>query len=961
MNGKIRFCATTSALAMLVATPAFAMTGQVVTAPDASGAPAAAQDQTQNAPPTQAAAQDDSNPTDIVVTGIRESLAKAADIKRNSANVVDSIVADDIGKFPDRTVAAALQRVPGVQVTVGDNNEIVNPIVRGLADILTTLDGREIFTGTGRGFSYQDLPAEALAGADVYKSTSADLIEGGVAGQINLRLHKPFDFHDGLTVAATGRAQYTRNTHEVSPVLGLLLSDKWQTGLGEMGLLADANYAQYHFNRPISFNCDIRSGTQGPPGAAGVAAPTCVGGLNNEGDYTRKQANVAYQWKPSANLELYANGLYTAYENKSASYFLIDDVFGGAFSNVTKTDQCQNYNVNAFHTVDQTGPAVPGGNGFYDNNLNSPTNPRGTGQTQNLCTAQSFTSTGHGGFTSTQAHHDRTRVWIISGGAKYDSGALSLAADVSYQKSRIRNQNFILDIFKAGNGITTDVQTNVDGGTVYNDTANGLNDPANFALSPLNQDNLKDKGKEFAAKADGVYKLDSFLQNIQFGARYADHSATHQQFLGGTCGPDNAPVCGTLIQNVPFLARPGFLIHSSGIPTVDGGAGVIVPNQDLLRDPTLQDQLRALYGLQPGFPDFTADRSFSASEKTYAGYLQAAYNFPISGPVTLDGQFGVRYTRTDRQIAGASFVTPAPTAAVPNPAAVLTPFTAKTSDDDWLPSASARLRFGGGLQARFNYSRAIARPSFGDLNPGLSYLISTNLLILPAGSGGNPNLRPQRSDAYDATLEYYFSKNGYVAVGGYYKDIKDRVISQSQQETINGFNYNITRPRNVGAVTLKGIEVSGQTFFDFLPGALQGFGVFGNFTLADSKVKTPGDVLFGQRLQGVSRYNYNIGGLYEKYGLTGRVVYTYRSHYYDENYGGTTLRPTGQTLVLNGVRANGRLDASIGYEISKGITLSLDGTNLTNAHYRSYYGDPAFPRDERFDDATYSLGIAARF
>lgn len=926
MIGKLGILSSASLLAMLVASPAFA---QAVTPPDAP----ATGDQTQNAPPTQAAAQDDSNPTDIVVTGIRESLAKAADIKRNSANVVDSIVADDIGKFPDRTVAAALQRVPGVQVTVGDNNEIVNPIVRGLPDILTTLDGREIFTGTGRGFSYQDLPAEALAGADVYKSTSAELIEGGVAGQINLRLHKPLDFKNGLTVAATGRAQYTRNTHEVSPVLGLLVSERFDTGLGEMGLLADVSYSHLQFNRPISFNCDFRSGTQGPPGAAGVIAPTCVGGLNNEGDYERKQANVAYQWKPTAELQIYANGLYTSYENKSASYFLIDDVFGGPFSNVTKTSQCQNYAVN--------------GAGFFD--------PNGT--VQNLCTAASFTSTNHGGFTSTQAHHDKTFVYVVSGGGKYDSGALTLAGDVSYQRSRVRNQNFILDIFKSGNGITTDVRTNVDGGTNYIDTAGGLGDPANFALSPLNQDNIKDRGKEFAAKLDGVLKIESFLQNIQFGGRYADHTATHQQFLGGTCGT----ACGRLISSVPFLAQPGFLIHASGIPSVNNGFGVIVPSQDRLRDRGLQDQLRALYGLQPDFPAFTADRSFDAGEKTYAAYLQGAYNFPITDAITLDGQVGVRYTKTDRTISGASFVTPAPTAANPTPAPVLTPFSASTSDDNWLPSASARLRFGGGVQARFNYSRAIARPSFGDLNPGLSYLISTNLLILPAGSGGNPNLRPQKSDAYDATLEWYFSRNGFIAVGGYYKDITDRVISQSQVEAINGFNYNITRPRNVGAVTLKGIEVSGQTFFDFLPGALQGFGVFGNFTLADSKVKTPGDPLFGRRLQGVSKYNYNVGALYEKYGLTGRVVYTYRSSYYDENYGGTTVRPVGQTLVLNGVRPNGRLDASLGFEISKGITLTLDGTNLTNAHYRSYYGDPAFPRDERFDDATYSLGVAVRF
>ncbi len=906
-----RFCvlSSVSLLALLGATPAMA------------------QDQSPAAADVSAQDQGD----EIIVTGIRESLAKAATIKRDSPNVVDSIVADDIGKFPDRTVAAALQRVPGVQVTVGDNNEIVNPIVRGLPDILTTLDGREIFTGVGRGFSYQDLPAEALAGADVYKSTSADLIEGGVAGQINLRLHKPFDFN-GFTVAANGRAIYTSNTQEVSPVLGLLVSDRFDTGIGEMGLLADVSYALNHFNRPIAFNCDFRSGTQGPPGAAGVIAPTCVGGLNQEGDYERKQANVAFQWKPSPELQIYANGLYTAYENKSASFFLIDDVFGGTFSNVTPTGECKDYAVNSA--------------GFYD--------PNGT--VQHLCTAQSFTSTNHGGFTSTQAHHDKTMVYVISGGAKYDSGPLSLATDISYQRSRVRNQNFILDIFKAGNGITTNVNTNVGGGTVYTDTANGLTDPANFALSPLNQDNIRDRGKEFAAKVDGVYRLDSILDNIQFGARFADHTATHEQSLGGTCGT----VCGTLISDVPFLGA-GFLTHASGIPTVNNGFGVIVPNQDQLRNPAIQDQLRKLYGLGAGFPDFTPDRSFDAAEKTYAGYVQAAYKVPFGGAVQLDGQIGLRYTRTDRSIAGASFVTPAATPGNPNPAPVLTPFSAKTSDDNFLPNASARLKFGGGLQARFNYSRAIARPSFGDLNPGLSYLISTNILILPAGSGGNPDLRPQQSDAFDATLEYYFSRNGFIAIGGYYKNIKDRVISQSQVETIDGFDYNITRPRNVGKVSLKGVEVSAQTFFDFLPGALSGFGVFGNYTYADSQVKTPGDPLFGQQLQGVSKHNFNIGGLYEKAGLTGRVVYTYRSGYYDENYGGTNVRPVGQTLILNQVRPNGRLDASIGYEISKGITLTLDGTNLTHAKYRSYYGDPSLPRDMRFDDASYSLGVSARF
>jgi len=880
------------------------------------------------------------------VRGIRASLQRAADIKRTSTNVVDSIVADDIGKFPDRTVAAALQRVPGVQVTVGDNNEIVAPIIRGLGDILTTLDGREIFTGVGRGFAYQDLPAEALAGADVYKSSSAELIEGGVAGIIDMRLHKPFDFK-GLTLAGNVHGIYTRNTKDVNPTAGALIADRWDTEAGEFGALLDLSYSRNAFNRPIAFNCDMRSGNEGPTGAAGIVAPTCVGGLNQQGVYKRRQANAAVQWKPAPNLEFYGNALYTGYRAKWASVFLIDDVFGGAFSNVTKTDDCQDYYVNN-----------AGFRPAFNRNPDGSVTYLEPYHTEHLCSAAGFTSAGHGGFTSTQAHHDRTDVIVLSGGGKWRSGALSLASDISYQHSRVRNQNFILDTLKVGNGITTVVDgIDVNGGTLYHDTVNGLSDdPANFGLSPLNQDNIKDIGKEFAAKLDGKYDIGSFLDQIQFGVRYANHQAHHQQALGGTCGT----VCGTLITNVPFLPTD-FMIHSDGVPTINDGLGVIAPNQHLMRDPELQDKLRAYYGLGQGWPDFTPDREFVAREKTYSGYVQAKYQTPLGDTLSLDGLVGVRVTKTDRFIRGAAFVTPAATPSNPNPAAVLTPYSANTSDTNWLPNASARVKFGGGLQARFNYSRAIARPDFGSLNPGLSYLISTNVLILPAGSGGNPNLKPQQSDNFDGTLEYYFQNKGFVAAGVYYKNIKNRIISQSQVETINNFDYNITRPRNVGKVTLKGLEVSGQTFFDFLPGALSGLGAMANFTYADSKVKTPGDPLYGFDIQGVSKYNFNIGALYEKGGLTSRVVYTHRSKYYDENYGGTTLRPAGETTVLNMVRPNGRLDASIGYQLTKNVTVTLDGTNITRAKYKSYYGAAIYPRDNRFDDTTYSAGVSVNF
>ena len=138
----------------------------------------------------------------VFVTGVRASLISAEEIKLNSPEFVDSIVAEDIGKLPDITVADALQRVPGVQVGRA-NGEVSSVVIRGLPNLETTLNGYEVFTGVTRGVALQDIPAELVAGVDVYKTASPDKIEGGVAGLIDVRLRRPFDF-TGLTVAGTG-------------------------------------------------------------------------------------------------------------------------------------------------------------------------------------------------------------------------------------------------------------------------------------------------------------------------------------------------------------------------------------------------------------------------------------------------------------------------------------------------------------------------------------------------------------------------------------------------------------------------------------------------------------------------------------------------------------------------------------------------------------------------------------
>src|ERR1039457_1908125 len=175
----------------------------------------------------------------VTGSGVRASLITAQEIKENSPEFVDSIVAQDIGKLPDNSVADALQRVPGVQVARA-NGEVEPVVIRGLPNIETTLNGHEVFTGTGRGVAYEDIPAEMLAGLDVYKSVGADKIEGGVAGLIDVRLHRPFDFN-GPEFAVTSRGYYSDQAKKDSYNLSFLASDRWKTSSGEFGALVDVS------------------------------------------------------------------------------------------------------------------------------------------------------------------------------------------------------------------------------------------------------------------------------------------------------------------------------------------------------------------------------------------------------------------------------------------------------------------------------------------------------------------------------------------------------------------------------------------------------------------------------------------------------------------------------------------------------------------------------------------------
>ncbi|HEX8062063.1 MAG TPA: TonB-dependent receptor [Allosphingosinicella sp.] len=242
-----------SALALCmvaVAAPAFAQTEQ----------PGAAQPSEDDAPPADEQAGSSSGTADpaaandgeIVVTGIRQSLKSSQDIKRTSDVVVDSVTAEDIGALPDRSVTETLQRIPGVSInrfSAGRDPDHFSVegsgvVVRGLTYVRSELNGRDTFTANnGRGLSFADVPSELLGGVDVFKSPSADMVEGGIAGVVNLRTRVPFD-SKGLLISGSIEANYGDLEKEVTPTVSALVSNRWSTGVGEFGLLGSFVYSQ---------------------------------------------------------------------------------------------------------------------------------------------------------------------------------------------------------------------------------------------------------------------------------------------------------------------------------------------------------------------------------------------------------------------------------------------------------------------------------------------------------------------------------------------------------------------------------------------------------------------------------------------------------------------------------------------------------------------------------------------
>ncbi len=857
--------------------------------------------------PTFASAQDASNPTeapaettqsetasasgandeDIVVTGIRGSLQSAQNRKRNAAAIVDSIVADDIGKLPDTNTTEALQRISGIQIS-RDRGEGGSVAIRGLSQVLTTLNGRQIFTADGgRGFNLQDLPAEILAGIDVYKTPTADLVEGGIGGVIDLRTRKPLDF-PGFTISGTARARYNDLAEKFSPLASLLVSNRWDTGIGEMGILLSGSYQERAFRSDV-----ISAGA--PRTRADLIAGRNI--VTPNGDYeplingNRRRIGFdgTFQWKPNADLEFYAQGSYQEFRSFQEQRGLNNPTNGIAVvpGSVTTFDGTDNFKSGTF--------------------VNLPISTYGVDRDT----------------------IDKNQQYAIGGNWRRDGAKLSF--DVTYQKSSNDLYYSELDLKAIVPRATLDV-SNARSAMTFSGI--DLTNIANYQVGALTRSENHYDGDAFAARLDGEFVIDSpVLTGFKVGGRYQRLTIDFQPirfFQNPPAGTQAAPFA-SLFERMPFN---DYFRGTSQLP------------HDYLTAITSNLNGSNFEGVrrQLGFtvlPAVDPVAVYDMSEDTTAGYAQLL--FGIDGPLRIDGNVGVRVVKTTLNVNGNQRVNGVVSAA---------PFTSNYINV--LPSANVRFRFTDALQLRLSASQTLTRPSFSQLSPALT--------LVPAqgqGSGGNPNLNPLTADQLDASLEYYFSPTGSVYAAGFYRKVKGFIFSTGVNQNIGGIDYVITQPANGADGKIKGLEVGGQTFFDFLPGALSGFGVQANYTYisSDTPSAIPG---YRTPLPNLSKNSFNVSGLYEKDGLSVRVAYNYRSDFLGSIYG-LPLVPTGNQLLPVYTKGYGWLDASINYDITQNFTLTLEGSNLLRRKEITFYDQETLRGTYSYDDRQFMAGVRFKF
>lgn len=877
-----------------------------------------------------AAAPDDNSLQEIVVTGIRKSVELSLEAKRDSTELTEVITAEDIGKMPDKNVADSLARLPGVTTSAAganeggfDENDRVS--MRGTNPSLTQtlINGHSVAAGdwfvldqvqtVGRSVSYTLLPSEIVSKVVVEKSSSASLVEGGVAGSIDIVTRKPLNFSKQFTLEASVGAVYADLPSKVDGQYNALANFK--NDAGNFGVMLQLFSETRHLRRDgveILGYDTIAPGSAiatAHPDLSGVQYPSLIGAALFTQKRQRNGGMVDIEFKPTDDITLDLTGFS---------------------SKLTATNYNRNYLLWSSHFINSgAGQAPDPGYVVHNNTLTS-------------AAFAPVAGTFYGVYDQISRPDETATANFVNLDATWNaSSALSFFGQVGYSWGDGKTPHQDVSETNPGLGSGAGYQLNGLGsapnfnlGTTNNTTPTPGGVPVSFGWI-FGAADIDIKDTEKWAKLDSKYEIDNNAwKDLKFGVRYEAHDRTSPTGVAqGPLAPGMNPA------NYPqgFSNYPSnFNTFGGNIPT---GIWYWTPEQlAAYNSPTNvnRDPLKRAY----------YQYLFAVHEKNSAAYLQA--DFKGDGWAA---NVGVRYVHTQEDAISYTQVDPT------TPGAILTsafgPFAGIEREhnyNDVLPSANLKLDVTHDLVARFAASETMTRADYSAL-AGFTNLTPPGAVGgVGSGSGGNPDLKPIRSSNFDAGLEWYFAKRSLLSATAFYMDLRNYIGYGSEIKTYTTFSsqfpngaqvpYNLTVPVNAKG-RVDGLEFAYQQAFT------DNLGFIGNYTYADGKqtslVPPGGD----KRLVGTSKNSYNVIGYFENSMFNARVAYTYRSAFYSGLDRSTAFSQD----------AIGTLSAALGYTMNEHFSITLDAMNLNNPTLKYYALNTTQPRAFYKNGSQYYLNF----
>ncbi|MDT0596072.1 TonB-dependent receptor [Glaciecola petra] len=881
----------------------------------------------------------------IAVSGIRSSLKASMDDKKNSGIVSDGIKAEDLGKFPDLNVAESLQRITGVSIdrSGGEGQSVT---IRGFGPQFNTVlvNGRQMASETGgREFAFDSVAAETIVGADIFKTTTASMQEGGIGGTVSLITARPFDYQ-GFTAVASVKGMYESLSEETSPQFSGLVSNTFNDDT--VGVL----FSLTHAERDVQINQISTAGwrlldTVGNRNETlfrNAYIPRNWDQIVDQQERTRTNANLVVQFAPSEDVTITLDGSISKFEVDSlvtdlASWFEPDRVTQGSIDAATGTLLTFNQQIGVSGNAD-TGDMLGSGNPASD-----------------------FVSTTRNSRDVSNKAFGLNVDWEISD---------SLNAEFDISNSTAENDRAGRDRFNVV-GIINNYDFDGTGSvpTVSHDGFGGgsLPDPSRSRLhynEKGNQPTFEDEITEY--KADFTYRSDSeVFTGAKFGIFRQEREKTAFQDFASQCAfcGYNEPAPNDVINFRPFTANNFFPGLIDTFYTYDGDAMVdYLASQGAPINPVRQNN------------------GYSVNEEINALYADFTFEAEL-GDMPVYMNIGARYSQTSvnvfaRQAFLSDIVPTADRTLFANRFEEPIDINGTADYSSLLPNVNVKFELTDDMVLRFAVYDSLTRPTMSEMAPSTVFNEPRRQNL--TASGGNPGLEPFKSENWDISYEWYYGDASLFTFAVFNKEIEDFITTLTGEETyalsartapdficsqdplcsdptfttseeLFGVSevFNVTRPSNGESASVTGFEIAVTHIFE------NGFGITANATVVDSTAELGADASQSFALEGLGD-SQNLILFYETDTWQARIAYNNREGFLRQIDNGFNGEPINTDTF-------GQVDISASYDINETVTVFFEGINITEQELRQTgrFANQTYSIED--NGSRYAIGVRASF